>query len=195
MIIPIELSQYDMVMENKFNVVTGIETVFGLEHPQMIGVAIKLAQEPEMTSELNHHQAEQKTNRAIKRTNAKTGKDTSLLWTKMLEKRYYSTHERIEMAQRYYKICMEKKKLMKNGRNATLATKKNSKKGKLYLKYLTERPTLQFPLNIGRDIRIWDYIFPFDTTYKNSNENHRIPQLLLGGIMQIKRLTKFIYSK
>lgn len=40
---PLELSQYDMVMENNFNIVTNIETVFGPERPQMLGVTIKLA--------------------------------------------------------------------------------------------------------------------------------------------------------
>jgi hypothetical protein len=148
-----------------------------------------------MTSELNDHQDQQNTKGAINHTLAKIGKETNLLWTEMLEKRYYSTHERIEIAQRYYKGCMEKKRLTKDNHNARSAIKKKPRKEKYVLKYLTERPTFQFPLHIGRDIRIWDYIFPFDSTFKNSNENLRIPQLLLGGLMQIKRLTKFVYSK
>jgi hypothetical protein len=148
-----------------------------------------------MTSELNHRQVEQKTKGAINQTLAKIGKETSLLWSKMLEKRYFSKHERIEIAQRYYKGCMETKRLTKDYPNARSAIKKNPRKEKFVLKYLTERPTFQFPLHLGRDIRIWDYIFPFDSTYKNSNENLRIPQLILGGLMQIKRLNKFVYSR
>jgi hypothetical protein len=41
--IQLELSQYDMVMENNFNILTNIDTVFGPERPQMLGVTIKLA--------------------------------------------------------------------------------------------------------------------------------------------------------
>jgi hypothetical protein len=41
--IQLELSQYDMVMENNFNILTNIDTAFGPERPQMLSVTIKLA--------------------------------------------------------------------------------------------------------------------------------------------------------
>ena len=47
---------------------------------------------------------------------------------------------------------------------------------------------------MNRDIRVWDYIFPFDTSFKQSNEDRRLPQLILGGLQQIKRITQIVYD-